>query len=253
MILPFDLSTWALAAMIVGLSYIVFGITAFGAAFFTVPLLSLLFPLQFVLPLSVLMDVSASLALGTRFSRHAQWQELKWMVPLSAVGAVAGVTLLVSLPTVTTLTAFGVSLVLYALVVLRSGGVVKPVSSAWAPVSGLAGGITGTLFGVGAPPYAIYLSRRLSDKGQLRATLSNMVLFSTSIRAIVFLAGGLMLPDRLLAFVLLVPFALIGLWVGNHLHDRLSRESVQRIAALLILTMGASLLLRAWSGANTGA
>lgn len=254
MIMPFDLPTWALAAMIVGLSYIVFGITAFGAAFFTVPLLSLLFPLQFVLPLSVLMDVAASLALGTRFSKHAQWQELKWMVPLSAVGAVAGVTLLVSLPTVATLTAFGVFLVLYALIVLRSGGVVvKPVSSAWAPVSGLAGGVTGTLFGVGAPPYAIYLSRRLSDKSQLRATLSNMVLFSTSIRAIVFLAGGLMLLDRLLAFVLLVPFALAGLWVGNHLHDRLSREAVQRIAALLILAMGASLLLRAWLGADTGA
>lgn len=251
--MPFDLTTWVLAATIVGLSYIIFGITAFGAALFTVPLLSMLFPLEFVLTLSVLMDVSASLALGTRFSKHAQWQELKWMVPLSAIGAVAGVTLLVKLPGTATLTAFGVFLVLYALYVLRSGGVVNLVSSAWAPVAGLAGGMTGTLFGVGAPPYAIYLSRRLADKGQLRATLSNMVLFSTSIRALVFLAGGLMLLDRLVAFAMLVPFAFAGLWMGNHLHSRLSREAVQRVAALLILAMGASLLLRALLRTNTGA
>jgi uncharacterized membrane protein YfcA len=253
MTMPFDFHTWALAAIIVGFSYIIFGITAFGAALFTVPLLSILFPLDFVLPLSVLMDVSASLALGTRFSRHAQWQELKWMVPLSAVGAVAGVTLLVSLPGSATLACFGMFLLLYALYVLRSGGTVGTASSAWAPLSGFAGGVTGTLFGVGAPPYAIYLSRRLSDKAQLRATLSNMVLFSTSIRAVVFLAGGLMLIDRLIAFVLLVPFALAGLWVGNRLHDRLSREAVARTAALLILAMGISLLLRAGSGAHAGA
>lgn len=243
--LPFDLSTWAIAAAIVGFSYIIFGITAFGAAMFTVPLLSLLLPLEFVLPLCVLLDVAAAFALGSRFSSDADKTELKWMVPFAAVGAVLGVTLLVNLPSSATLGAFGVFLTAYALHVLLSKELKDTVKRGWAPVAGVTGGITGTLFGVGAPPYAIYLSRRLQEKNRLRATLSNMVLFSTSIRALVFLATGLMLLDRLIAFLLLVPFALMGLWVGNRVHAGLSRESIQRIAAFLILSIGASLLLRA--------
>ena len=55
---------------------------------------------------------------------------------------------------------------------------------------------------------ATYHARATVDKYAYRATLSNMVIFSTTTRALVFLAGGLMLADRLTAFVLLLPFAL---------------------------------------------
>jgi uncharacterized membrane protein YfcA len=87
-VVPFDLATWAIATAIAGLSYIIFGITAFGAAMFTVPLLSLLFPLQFVLPLCVLLNVAATLALGSRFSKEAEWQELKSREAVQRVAAV---------------------------------------------------------------------------------------------------------------------------------------------------------------------
>ena len=69
MAIPFDLQTFVIAAATVGAAYVVFGISAFGAALFTVPILSHFFPLDFVLPLCVLLDVSAALTLGARFSR----------------------------------------------------------------------------------------------------------------------------------------------------------------------------------------
>src|SRR5574339_638046 len=98
MTVPFDLPTYAIAATVVMGSYVVFGISAFGAALFTVPLLSYLFPLEFVLPMCVLLDVSAALTLGARFSRSADRSELLLLAPFSLAGAVAGVTLLVTLP-----------------------------------------------------------------------------------------------------------------------------------------------------------
>jgi uncharacterized membrane protein YfcA len=101
------------------------------------------------------------------------------------------------------------------------------------------------LFGIGAPPYAIYLARRLPDKAQLRATLSNIVLLSTSIRALVFLASGLMLADRVVAFALLLPFTLGGLWFGNRFHGRISRIALLRLISVLLVLIGASLLFRA--------
>jgi uncharacterized membrane protein YfcA len=245
MIIPFELHTVIAAALVVGVAYIIFGISAFGAALVTVPVLSHFFPLDFVLPVCVLLDVSAALAIGTRFSRECDFTELKWLAPAALIGAVLGVTLLVNLPRQGTLAALGTFLLVYGAYTLcqREGG--GTVSGWWAPVAGLCGGTMGTLFGIAAPPYAIYLSRRLPDKRVLRATLSNMVLLSTTMRALVFTAGGLMLADRLMAFAALLPFALLGLWYGNRLHGRISREQLLRFMSVVLLLMGVSLLVRA--------
>ncbi len=84
MTIPFDLATFAVAAVVVTGAYVIFGISAFGAALFTVPVLSHFLPLDFVLQMCALIDMAAALALGVRISRDADWSELKWMVPLSA-------------------------------------------------------------------------------------------------------------------------------------------------------------------------
>jgi len=248
MTIPFDITTFVIAAAVVAGAYVIFGITAFGAALFTVPVLSHFLPLDFVLPMCALIDMSAALALGVRFSREADWSELRWMVPLSLAGAVAGVTLLVNLPRPATIAGIGLFLVAYGVYALRQKEAVRLVSRAWAPVAGFAGGVLGTLFGIGAPPYAIYLTHRMPDKLAFRATLSSMVIFSVSMRAVVFTASGLMLADRLAGFAVLLPFALAGLWFGNRIHGRISRAGLLRVISILLLLIGVSLLARALAG-----
>jgi len=244
--LPFDFVTWIACAAIVGGAYVIFGITAFGAAMFTVPALTYFFPLAFVLPMCVILDVSAAFALGSRFSKEADRGELKWMAPCSLVGAIAGVTALVTIPQQATIAAFGVFLFGYGLYSLLSGAPrVGIARHPWAVISGFCGGAAGTMFGVGAPPYAVYLSRRLTDKQVLRATLSNMVLLSTSIRALVFLAGGLILWDRVIGALLLMPFALGGIWAGHRIQLKASRELLLKVIGVLLLLIGGSLVLRA--------
>lgn len=248
MTIPFDLPTFLIAAAVFVGAYVIFGITAFGAALFTVPILSHFLPLDFVLPMCALIDMSAALALGVRFSHEADWSELKWMVPLSLAGAVAGVTLLVNLPRQATIAGIGLFLVAYGIYALRQKEVVRLVSRAWAPVAGFSGGVLGTLFGIGAPPYAIYLTHRMPDKLAFRATFSSMVIFSVSMRALVFTASGLMLADRLAGFAVLLPFALAGLWLGNRIHGRISRAGLLQVVAGLLLLIGVSLLARALAG-----
>lgn len=240
-----DFHSLIISALVVSVAYVIFGISAFGAALFTAPALAYLYPLDFALPVCVLLDVSASIAIGSRFSREADKQELIWLAPASLVGAVLGVTLLVSLPRQATLISLGVFLLAYGVYMLRQDTVASYISRRWAPAAGFVGGAMGTLFGIGAPPYAIYLSRRLTDKNALRATLSNMVLLSTSIRALVFLAGGLMLTDRLITFAILLPFALAGLWLGNRIHGRISRDQVARVMSGVLMLIGVSLVVRA--------
>ena len=91
--IPIELHSFIISALVVAAAYVIFGISAFGAALFTVPALSFLYPLEFVLPVCVLLDVSAAIAIGTRFSRESDKQELLWMAPACLVGAVLGVDL----------------------------------------------------------------------------------------------------------------------------------------------------------------
>jgi uncharacterized membrane protein YfcA len=166
------------------------------------------------------------------------------MVPSSLLGAVVGVTLLVNLPREAALCGLGLLTLAYGIYNLHHRSRFRRVSFTWAPIAGFAGGAMGTSFGIGAPPYAMYLARRLEDKNAMRATLSTMVLFSTVIRLTVFAIAGLVLADSLLAFGMLFPFALAGLWVGHRLHVSMPRDKVLVAISLLLIATGLSLLSR---------
>ena len=168
MSLPAD--ALAAAALVVLFGYLVFGITGFGASLFTVPVLSHFLPLPFVLAVALLLDVTAAATLGLRYRRDVALGEIVPLLPFAAIGAVLGVTLLVKLPREACLLAMGIFLLCHGLMGLRAKGTLARVSRWWAAPAGFAGGLFGTLFGVGGPPQIAYLSRRPMGSEQLRAT-----------------------------------------------------------------------------------
>jgi uncharacterized membrane protein YfcA len=243
--LPVGIESLAVAAAVVACGYFVFGLSGFGAALITVPVISHLWPVQFVLPVLALLDLSASMFLGIRHHRQAERGELTRMIPLAFLGAVLGVTLLVNLPRNAGLAGIGAFAVLYGVYALTERGVPRKVSRNWAYLAGIVGGTSGALFGIGAPPYAIYLSRRIDDKSVLRATIATMVIFSVASRLVVFALAGLVMWNELKVALVLLPFAFAGLWAGGRVHLRVSREQLGRCISLLLIATGISLLLRA--------
>jgi hypothetical protein len=235
------------AALAVVAGYFVFGVSGFGAALITVPLLSHLWPPQFVLPVTALLDVSAALIVGIGERRHAERGELTRMIPLAFVGALVGVALLVQLPTRTAMAALGGAAMAYGAWSLMAGPPKSRASRSWAMPTGFIGGLCGALFGIGAPPYLIYLSRRIEDKTVLRATVATMVIFSVGSRLLFFIVAGLVLRRELLTACLLAVFMFAGLRLGARVHLALSREQFGRVIAALVLATGASLLLRAFA------
>jgi uncharacterized membrane protein YfcA len=243
-VIELDALRIALAAGTIGAGYFIFGISGFGAALLTVPILSHVWPVQFVLPVTALLDVTAAIFLGVKERRIAERNELKRMIPLAFIGALAGATLLVNLPREAAMASLGAVAVLYALYSLAAKGPIKPVSAAWAMPTGFIGGLSGALFGIGAPPYMIYLSRRIEDKAVLRATVATMVIFSVGSRLLFFVVAGLVMGPQLLAAAALLPFMFAGLWLGSRAHMKLSREQFARFIAVLVMATGLSLLAR---------
>ena len=233
------------APLVIVFAYFVFGIGGFGSAIVAIPLLAHWLPLTFLVPLFVVLDFTASLTVGRRAAAHVARDEIKWLAPCMLIGIVLGVTLLVSLPQAPLLITLGIFACLVGIQNLASPHFKGRISKFWSIPAGVAGGALGALFGTGGPVYVIYLSKRLADKSQVRATVSVMITLSTILRIASYLIGGLLLSAKLLfTALLLLPLAFLGIALGTRLHLGLSDVQTRRMIGILLLLSGTSLLYR---------
>lgn len=240
------LGTWIQAALIVTASYVVFGLSGFGAAIFGVPLLVHLFPLRFAVPMMLVFDLCAGLLLGLRNRSLVDWRELRRLAPFVALGMVLGLTALVQVPERWLLLLLGTFVFSHAAWSLWSRQVWAPVPTRWAAPAGTVGGAFTALYGTGGPIYTLYLARRLSDKTVLRASIGVLVCFTAWARLALFASTGLLFQPALLALaVCMLPCVALGYAIGSRLHRTLPPRQTTRVLWTLLMAGGASLVWRA--------
>jgi uncharacterized membrane protein YfcA len=226
-------------------AYFIRGITGFGSGLIAVPLIALSHPLKFAVPLVLALDFTASLMLGGANRKKVDWSEIKVLLPFGLIGACIGAFALMRLPTapvLLTLGAFTMFVGFRNVFGLTSG---TKISRVWAMPAGLFGGGAGALFGTGSPPYIMYLTSRLLDKGVLRATFSWLIAFDGAFRLGLFLIAGWLLEGKFqLAYALgILPMAL-GLYTGNKVHLDMTSQAMLRVVGVLLVLSGAMLFVK---------
>jgi uncharacterized membrane protein YfcA len=240
-----SLAALIFAPLIVLLANIVFSISGFGLTLVAIPLLAHLFPIKFVIPMVVLLDVVASVRQATKLRSGVYKEELVSLLPFMLAGMGVGAFLLVRLAADVLLLGLGIFVLTYGIYyALRHDSVVRFARWTVAPI-GLFAGTTSALFGVGAPLYIMYLTGRGATPDHIRATMPVIFSFTTVGRIILFIVAGLFTGEILFTAALLAPMMFLGLYVGNRLHVNLSRETIVRIIGGLLVASGASLVLRA--------
>jgi len=238
----------AATAVILLAAYFIRGITGFGSGLIAVPLLALFLPLQFVVPLILLLDFTASIIIGGLTLRRVQWSEVGVLIPFGLVGVAIGTSLLVNLPKTPMLVTLAIFVLVFALRSLMNLQASKPISRWWAIPASLTGGTVGGLFGTGGPPYIIYLAHRVPHKSDLRATLSVLFFTEGLARIVSFLLAGLLMTAEVwFAYFAALPVVLAALYAGGHVHVGLSQDRMTRLVGLLLLVSGLSLLTKAMS------
>ena len=237
---------WLAAPLVVVFAYTVFGMSGFGSTVISVPLLAHFLPVTYLVPLMVLLDLSAAVFVGTKGREHVSRAELKRLIPVMFVGFVLGVTLLVKVDADWLRIALGAFTVAVGVHGIANPVLRSTISKWWSVPAGLVGGSIATVFGAGGPIYATYLSGRLHDKNEVRSTISALISISAFSRAILYAIGGLLVHWTIFAgMALLAPFVWMGLRIGQRVHVGLTQQQMRRaIGGLLVLT-GSSLLARA--------
>jgi len=245
-----SLSLWliVLAPLAVTLGYTVFGLSGFGATIVSVPILAHFLPVSFLVPMMVLLDLASSVFVGTTARRHLAKGELKRLLPIMFVGFVLGATLLVKVPDAYLRAGLGAFAVAIGLNAILNPVVDRTISPWWVIPTGVIGGAVSTTFGAGGPIYATYLSGRLRDKSEVRATTSTVISISAFSRAAVYVVSGLLLHAAIwTGVVLLAPFAWFGLRTGHRIHTGLTQQQMRRVIGTIIVLTGLSLLVHVFA------
>lgn len=240
------LSTLQLSAgaLILALAYFVRGITGFGSGLIAVPLLSLMLPLSLVVPLMVLLDYMASLSHGLSNREEIRWKEIIPLIPFSIMGVIIALFFMSQSDAILLTKALGVFVILFAIFTLSGYTPKKGAAKAWGGFAGLSGGLIGTLFGTGGPFYVTYFKARGLDKAAFRTTLAVTFLLDGAGRLVGFTTSGYFNYDYLKLVALALPVMAIFMFIGGHVHTKLTQTQFQQGISVLLIVSGVVLLLK---------
>jgi uncharacterized membrane protein YfcA len=160
---------------------------------------------------------------------------------------ILGIILLVKAPSEPLLMILGCFAAINGVRVLwqRNSEMGDPISKWWAAPFGFFGGTFTALFATGGPIYVSYLGLRIKDPKALRATMALIIFILTFLRLTLMLVTGLILNWSVIGLAIcLMPATFLGIWLGTHMHTKLSSTAMRVAFGSILVFSGVMLLIR---------
>jgi uncharacterized protein len=234
----------AAGAAILAAAYLVRGTAGFGSGLVAVPLLNLMLPLSVVVPVVVLLDYIAALSQGLGNRNNIRWKEILPLIPFSLIGVVIALFFLTRGEALLLSKALGGFVILFALYTLSGYKPKTGVARGWVVLAGISGGMIGTLFATPSPFYATYFNARNLGKEAFRATFATTILMDGAGRLAGYTTSGILTPELLTLAAIALPIMGVFLYIGGHIHTRLTQTAFQRAISVLLMVSGTLLLIK---------
>lgn len=233
------------AALLAG---VVTGLTGFGLALISTPILLFVYEPRTVVVLTTIFSIFINAAVVWDSWREARRRlALALLVP-AIFGVVAGTMVLSVIDPVYIRLGVGAIVVFSALLLVRDFRL-PGANTRWGTlVAGSTSGALSTSTGLAAPPIVLLLASRGLPKHEFRST-SALYFLPMSIAGLTILAfrGLVQAPEVPLGLVL-VPAAIVGKAIGTALLKRVSEEAFRAITlGLVILTGTLGVMTAAWA------
>ena len=225
--------------------------TGLGYPLIAIPILAPLIGIETAVAVVTLPNAVANVLVGWR-TRHArsETRDVLVLTATSALGAVAGTFVLVSLPERPLLIVLAACVLAFVVRSLWFGDIaVSPeVGRRASPAVGLAAGVMQGAVGVSGPIIGSWFYAYRLPRDAYILSLSVLFLI-TGVAQISTLASiGAYNSDRLIAAAVGFGPVLAMLPVGEHLRDRLSGSQFDRVVLGLLAASGVTLVVRALTG-----
>ena len=232
----------------VAVAGVISGMTGFGFALVSAPLLVLVMPARVAVPIvSVLSLLSHLVVLGETL-RAIDLRRI-WLLALGGIiGSPIGVYLLVMLDPASLKLAIGLVTTLFALALLR--GFKRPIRNerlASLPI-GLTSGLLGGSTSMSGPPVVLFFSNQSVEKRTFRANLNLYFILLACATVPAQLVAGLLTRQVVTYLLWLSPALLAGTLAGMWLARRVDEEAFRRLTLVVVIATGLTAIAGAIAG-----
>jgi uncharacterized membrane protein YfcA len=198
-----------------------------------------------ITPVDLLMGAPPNLIMAWRGRKRLQLKVVLPLVALIVAGDAVGALLLKSVNVSAIRVVFGVAVIVVAVQMLirQYRPSQKKASRIVLALIGLLSGVMSGLFGVAALMVA-YVSRMTENSEAMKANISAVFMADNIFRLILYSFMGIITLSSLKTALLLLPAALLGLFVGLKCSSRLKESSVRLIVVLLLIVSGLVLIAK---------
>ena len=231
---------WIIAA---GAAYFIKGLCGFANTLVFTSILSFGASNANISPIDLLLGYPTNLILTWKNRKSL---DPKVYLPLSALvlaGSIPGALLLKNVDARAIKLVFGVVVAVFGVEMLSREYRKKKVRSSKLAIIGVTAGVLCGLFGVGAL-LAAYVSRVTEGGGSFKANISAVFIVDNTFRIVLYSALGLLTLDTVKSVLLLIPFALLGLYAGIKCSSCMDEKLVRKITSVLLVLSGISLILK---------
>ncbi|MCW4013983.1 MAG: sulfite exporter TauE/SafE family protein [Candidatus Bathyarchaeota archaeon] len=234
-----------LAAFIIFIASTVKGLTGFGFALTSLPLLSIFLAPQTAVPLITICSVFLDGYTLYEARKEVQYKEITVLIASGIIGMIIGAYFLVSLETQILKLVIGIVTVLFTIAsYMGLRWEITNTKLASIPV-GFLSGLLGGAISISGPPIVLFFNNQRVEKKTFRANLIAyfFCLYLATVPA--YFYGDLITSELLYSSALLVPVMFIGATLGIRLSRKVDETLFKRIALLLILVTGFMAILTA--------
>lgn len=237
--------TIILTIIILSVAFLGESIFGMGGGFISIPLLSILFGVKSGVTLVLIFQLLMGILIFKTY-KHTNWKLILPMTISIVIGTVIG-TLTLSLVSDIFLRKFlAITILLFLIKMIFFPNVIltKSHEKLWGFFTGAIGGWFQGMTGTSSPIFAMYLTIFSMSKSVMRATLIYVFFTTSVIRIIVSISRGLITKEILLLALPALPFFLFAIYVGHHIHTKISEKYYRYVICCILLFAAITMLLK---------
>lgn len=232
---------WILATL---LAYFVKGICGFANALVFSSVLSFTSDHASITPVSLLIGLPSNLIMVLKDRKSVSWRICLPLCSYVLIGMIPGVLFLKNADARLVKVLFGVAIILLGLenLMREKHPAKKEASRVYLVGIGLLSGLLCGLFGAGALMSA-YLSRVTKNSREFKSNLCVVFFMEGMIRAVLYTVWGLLTFDVLRLSLALIPFMLLGLYLGIRCSRMLDEKAAKHAVIWALILSGAAMIV----------
>lgn len=220
------------------------GLTGFGFALTSIPLLSMVVGIKEAIPLAALCGFVVNIYLTIQLKSHIDFSDIKFLILGSVMGIPLGVFFLAEADENLILKILAVIILLF--VVINATPFIKPfnIKNGWGIVFGFFSGVLGGAFNTNGPPILIYLYLKDWDKFKQKASITAFFIVASTLIVTSHAISGFTTTEVITHAGLALPFLIAGLLLGSFTFPKISSKLYRKLILLFLTTMSLVLLFQ---------